>query len=91
MREKMKLVSVQRLAYHNTRFISTYGNGAMIAVKPASKAVAPTVPSRRYMAPANSGKAAAKDDRRALLLAMADAAMGRYAVTRYVKTDVKTK
>lgn len=43
------------------------------------------------MAPANSGKAAANVDRIALLLAIADAAMGRYAVTRYVNTEVKTK
>lgn len=49
----------------------------MIVINPASRAVAPTVPSRWYIAPANRGKAAAKDDRIALLAAIADAAMGR--------------
>jgi len=63
----------------------------MSAVKPANRAVAPTVPSRLYMVPANNGKAAANVDRIALLLAMAEAAIGRYAVTRYVNTDVKAK
>ena len=63
----------------NTR---TYGNGAMIAAKLAISAVAPTVPRRWYMAPANNGKAAAKVDRIALLLAIADAAIGRYTVTK---------
>lgn len=43
------------------------------------------------MAPAKSGKAAAKVDRNALLLAIADAAIGRYATTKYVNVDVKTK
>lgn len=69
----------------------THGNGAMSVVRPANNAVAPTVPNRSYIAPANRGNAAAKADRRALLLAMADAAIGRYAVTRYVNVDVNTK
>lgn len=69
----------------------THGNGAMIVARPARRAVAPTVPSLLYMAPANSGNAAANADRSALLLAMAEAAIGRYAVTRYVNVDVKTK
>lgn len=63
----------------------------MIVARPARRAVAPTVPSLSYMAPANSGNAAANADRNALLLAMAEAAIGRYAVTRYVNVDVKTK
>ena len=69
----------------------THGNGAMIVVRPANNAVAPTVPKRSYIAPANRGNTAAKVDRSALLLAMADAAIGRYAVTRYVNVDVNTK
>jgi hypothetical protein len=48
-------------------------------VSPARSAVAPTVPSLLYIAPANSGKAAANAERIALLDAMALAAMGRYA------------
>jgi hypothetical protein len=63
----------------------------MIVARPARRAVAPTVPSLLYMAPANNGNAAANADRSALLLAMAEAAIGRYAVTRYVNVDVKTK
>lgn len=42
------------------------------------------------MAPANSGKAAANVNRNALLLAIAEAAIGRYAVTWYVNVEVKT-
>lgn len=60
----------------------THGNGAMIVVRPANNAVAPTVPNRSYIAPANRGNPAANADRSALLLAMADAAIGRYATTR---------
>ena len=60
-------------------------------MRPASRAVAPTVPSRLYIAPANSGNAAANADLIALFDAIAEAAIGRYAVTKYVKTDVKTK
>lgn len=63
----------------------------MTVVSPAKSAVAPTVPSLWYIAPAKSGNAAAKEDRTAELLAMALAAMGRYAVTKYVKTEVNTK
>ena len=69
----------------------THGKGAIIVVRPANNAVAPTVPNRSYIAPANRGNAAANADRSALLLAMADAAIGRYAVTRYVNVDVNTK
>jgi hypothetical protein len=68
-----------------------YGNGAMIVERPAKRAVAPTVPSLSYIAPANSGNTAANAERNALLLAIAEAAIGRYAVTRYVNVDVKTK
>jgi len=63
----------------------------MSVAKPARRAVAPTVPSLSYIIPANNGNAAANADRNALLLAIADAAIGRYAVTRYVNVDVKTK
>lgn len=49
----------------------------MSVVKPASSAVAPTVPSLLYMALANSGNAAAKEKRIATLLARAEAAIGR--------------
>lgn len=59
-----------------------HGSGAITAVKPTSSVVAPTVPSLPYIAPANSGSAAAKVERSAELDAMADAAMGRQAVTR---------
>lgn len=69
----------------------THGNGAMSVVNPANSAVAPTVPSFLYMAPANSGNTAAKEKRSAEFDAIAEAAIGRYAVTRYVKTEVKTK
>lgn len=62
-----------------------------MVVRPARSAVAPTVPNLAYIVPANKGKTAAKDERVALLAAMAEAAMGRYAVTRYVNVEVKTK
>lgn len=70
---------------------TTYGSGVMSVVSPASRAVAPTVPRRSYIWPANSGNTAANVDRSALLLAIADAAIGRYATTRYVNVDVKMK
>ena len=66
----------------------THGRGAMRVASPASKAVAPTVPSRSYICPAKSGNAAANDVRTAAFAAIADAAIGRYAVTRYVNTPV---
>lgn len=62
----------------------------MRAVIPANSPVAATVPSLLYIAPANSGNAAANVNRSALLLDMAEAAMGRYAVTWYVNVEVKT-
>lgn len=74
-----------------TQVIGTYGSGAMTAVSPANSAVAPTVPSLLYIASAKRGKAAANVERVALFDAMADAAIGRYAVTRYVNVEVKTK
>ena len=46
------------------------------------------MPSRLYIAGANNGNTAANKDLKALFEAIADAAMGRYAVTRYVKVDV---
>jgi hypothetical protein len=69
----------------------TYGRGAINVVSPASKAVAPTVPSLWYIAPAKRGKAQPKLDRMKLFPAMADAAIGRYATTKYVNTEVKAK
>ena len=63
----------------------------MAVVNPASNAVAPTVPSLEYIAGANNGNPAANADRMALFDASADAAIGRYATTRYVKTELKTK
>jgi hypothetical protein len=59
-----------------------YGSGAITVINPASSAVAPTVPSLAYIAPANKGNPAAKDERTALFAAIADAAIGRYATTR---------
>ncbi len=59
----------------------THGNGAMAAARPARSAVAPTVPNASYICDANNGKAAANDERIAELLAIADAAMGRYVTT----------
>lgn len=56
---------------------STDGKGAITEAKPASKAVAPTVPNLLYIAPAKRGKAAANVERNALFPASADAATGR--------------
>lgn len=56
---------------------------------PANNAVAPTVPRRSYIWPANSGNAPAKAERTNAFAAIALAAMGRYALTRYVKVDEK--
>lgn len=67
------------------------GSGAISVVRPARSAVAPTVPRRSYIGPAKRGKAAANIHRRALLLAIAEAEIGRYAVTRYMKVDMKEK
>jgi hypothetical protein len=61
----------------------THGNSAMILVRLANNAIAPIVSNRSYIAPANRGNATAKVDRRALLLAMANAAI--------VNVDVNTK
>ena len=58
-------------------------------MSPARSAVAPTVPRASYICPANNGKTAANVERSALLAAIALAAIGRYAVTRYVNTPVK--
>ena len=70
------------------RLNCTHGSGAEMVVKPARRAVAPTVPRRSYICPAKSGNAAANDVRTAAFAAIADAAIGRYAVTRYVNTPV---
>jgi len=53
----------------------------MAVARPARSAVAPTVPKVLYICDANNGNAAANDERIAELLAIAEAAMGRYATT----------
>lgn len=65
------------------------GKGAAIVITPASRAVAPSVPSVMYIWPAKSGKAAANMERANAFAAIALAAMGRYALTRYVNVDEK--
>jgi len=59
----------------------------MAVARPASSTVAPTVPKAAYICAVNNGNAAANDERIAELLAIADAAIGRYATTRYVNED----
>lgn len=56
---------------------SAYGTGAITVVIPARRHVAPTVPKRPYICPANSGKLAARIERSDALPAMAEAAIGR--------------
>ena len=63
----------------------SHSDGAMIVVRPTS--VLPS-PNRSYIAPANRGNAGAKVDRRAMLLAIADAAIKRYAVTRRCEHEI---
>lgn len=58
------------------------GKGAETVMIPAKSAVAPSVPNLSYICPANSGKAAAKDDRTKAFADNEEAAMGRYAATR---------
>ena len=67
----------------------THGSGANNVAKPATSAVAPTIPNVSYIAGVNNGNVAAKQPLMKLLLASTEAAMGRYAVTRYVKVDEK--
>ena len=71
--------------------LRTYGSGAMRVISPARSAVAPTVPRALYICPAKRGNTAANVERIALFAAIALAAIGRYAVTRYVKTEVKMR
>jgi hypothetical protein len=77
---------VAKVSSDNKSCEKTYGRGAINVVSPASKAVAPTVPSLWYIAPAKRGKAQPKLDRMKLFPAMPDAAIGRYATTKYVNT-----
>lgn len=70
-------------------FTGTHGSGAAIVITPAKSAVAPSVPSCSYIWPANRGNAAANAERTNAFAAIEDAAMGRYADTRYMKVDVK--
>ena len=69
--------------------MSAHGKGAAIVITPANNAVAPSVPSAVYICPAKSGNAAANDERANAFAAMADAAIGRYAETRYVNVEEK--
>lgn len=69
----------------------TDGSGAIIVVSPAKSAVAPTAPSRSYMYLATRGKVHAKTDLQKVLPAIAEAATGLYATTKYVNTEVKVK
>jgi len=55
----------------------THGSGANNVAKPATSAVAPTVPNVTYIFDANNGNAAAKQHLTKLLLASTEAAMGR--------------
>ena len=48
-----------------------------MVMTPARSAVAPSVPSLVYICPANSGNAAAKDERMNAFAAIAEAAIGR--------------
>jgi hypothetical protein len=67
-------VSTRRRTSQDVR---TDGSGAMTVVRPASNAVDPTVPNLSYMAPANKGNTAPKDERIAVFAPMAEAAIGR--------------
>ena len=55
----------------------THGSGANNAAKPATNAVAPTVPKVSYIFDVNNGKAAPKQLLTKLLLASTEAAIGR--------------
>jgi len=55
----------------------TYGSGTNNVAKPASNAVAPTVPKLSYILVVNNGNEAAKQLLTKLLLASTEAAMGR--------------
>ena len=66
----------------------TYGKGAATVTTPANNAVAPTVPKASYICPANSGKAAPKEERMKAFAAITVAAIGRYAATRYVNVEM---
>jgi len=91
-RRTYRVSELVHVIHHPRNYISTHGKGATVTVvRVAKSAVSPTVPSRLYMATANSGNAAANAHRKALLLAVAEAEMGRYAVTRYVNVDAKEK
>jgi hypothetical protein len=70
---------------------TTDGSGAITVVSPAKSAVAPTVPRRLYIYSAIRGKAQARIVLKKVLPAMAEAATGLYATTRYVNTEVKVK
>ena len=55
----------------------THGRGANKVAKPATNAVAPTVPKVSYIAEVNNGNAHPKQLLKKLLLASTEAAMGR--------------
>ena len=54
----------------------THGSGANSVARPATSAVAPTVPKVPYIAGVNNGNVAPKKDLMKLLLASTEAAMG---------------
>lgn len=80
--------SVQTSAPSSTPQAAAHGSGAMRVISPARNAVAPTVPMRLYIWFANSGNAAPKHARMIAHPESAAAAIGRYAVTKYVKTEM---
>ena len=85
---KLQMSSISSLS-HYFDIKSTDGRGAASVVKPASNAVAPTVPRRTYICLAKRENPPAAPILMNALDAIADAAIGRYAVTRYVKIETK--
>jgi hypothetical protein len=79
-RSKIKLEREFNTTEYNA-VAETYGSGAIKVDSPANRAVAPTNPSRLYIAGAARGNTAPNTDRVKLLLASADAAIGRKART----------
>jgi hypothetical protein len=69
----------------------TYGRGTIKNKNPANSPNAPVGVSLLNIGSANSGKPPAKQLRRNVFPAMAEAAYRRYATTRYVNAAVKTK
>ena len=77
---KDKPLAGTRQPYHEKPTIpadGTHGSGANNVAKPATNAVAPTVPKESYIFDVNNGKAAPKQLLTKLLLASTEAAIGR--------------